>query len=1247
MDLLYTMIIFPLEFIIEWTLEWAFSISDSYGFSLVVVSALVSIGGLPLYHIAEKWQDAERAIQKKMKYKIDEFKSVLKGYELHACLNTLYRQNGYHPIYAVRTSFGILIQIPFFFAAYHLLSNYEVLNGISFLLMDDLGAPDQMLSTPFGSINVLPFLMTIINIGSSFVYGKKGGIRENLQLYGIALFFLVFLYNSPSGLLFYWTLNNLFGLGKNVGYSLIENRSQKTPWIKKQREWFVTLAAKVDLIKPTYWVLIVFAILTLIGHLFLNEKSFNYGSVPEYGYAIQLFSLFVIALFQVTSLFTSSSITIETRVLRVGLSISFVVIFVMGIIAYFTKSKGLELQKAYLFWPFFITGILIAITIVRSVFLKIEKPLLQGISEIDSHRLYWYGAITILFLLLVGAPLGVLDSGSLSDFSNTLFYYIEPLIGLFSVGLFLLILLYITLTESTRKAVGLFFALIAICIVLNHFLFTGDYGDMSNFVFQTKLSIPSIDSVLNGVVCAIAVVIVLTLVYWKKTVIVRKILLICMIAVFGLGIFNAIGFSNKRIGLDHSDKKKLGTLIELSGEGKNVVILMLDRLIGGYIPYAFDMVPEFKEKLKGFAWHPKSISEGTFTITGLPAIVGGYDYRIDSLNSTRTDMPLKKKMDEAFRILPYNFTRAGFKSTLIGPSLMIDKKDKQFIEKTKIKQPIGKYNDLWSQEFGKYIPKEDVHEKLIQFGLFRSVPVAFRKGLYNKGKWLGEHTMKLKRSGVKTDGVTIHPTHGEMRATLNHWSVLEFLPQVTKISKDTTGRFYLMTNNLPHEPWSINADLELDFDGEITFPDSIYAALDSNVLSLKHLYGTVSALKLVSQWIDWLQKKGVYDNTRIIIVSDHGRNVYNPMFNTQKVPLEKGEKRSSLAHFANYELAWFHNGFMVKDFNATGPLTIDSAFRITADVPAIALDGIIDGINPFTQHPIRKEPRMFPYTVGYHDWQMKNQGKYALKMLQHYTLYNDGMFDALNWSGHLKRDDVPSKLGAQGTKVFITNVTRSITEQADFSFTIEANGAYTLEIYVESFYGLEKTRPVLFSHKGKDVVIASDKLFHGVNLVHVDIYDQDKKQIRSFVYDVFKEKKGVFQLPVKKLSGTQGWGSLKVNSSVDGKSLRVGSIDYTQGFGSHTNSRYALALHNSYSTLKFAHGMSGHIGCGDGAEFKLEVDGKLVYRKVSLHEKDIVKGSVSILGADSLVFITKKQKNGKCDHTNWVNPILLKEGAND
>jgi membrane protein insertase Oxa1/YidC/SpoIIIJ len=57
--------------------------------------------------------------------------------------------------------------------------------------------------------------MTFVNIISSYIYAANLGKNDKVQLWMLALLFLVLLYNSPSALVFYWTLNNIFSLVKN------------------------------------------------------------------------------------------------------------------------------------------------------------------------------------------------------------------------------------------------------------------------------------------------------------------------------------------------------------------------------------------------------------------------------------------------------------------------------------------------------------------------------------------------------------------------------------------------------------------------------------------------------------------------------------------------------------------------------------------------------------------------------------------------------------------------------------------------------------------------------------------------------------------------------------------------------------------------------------------------------------------------------------------------------------------------
>jgi membrane protein insertase Oxa1/YidC/SpoIIIJ len=82
---------------------------DNKVISIIGVSVIVTLCIMPLYFIAEKWQQAERDLQKKFIPKVDEIKTVFKGDEQYMILSTYNRQNHYHPLYALRNSFSILI----------------------------------------------------------------------------------------------------------------------------------------------------------------------------------------------------------------------------------------------------------------------------------------------------------------------------------------------------------------------------------------------------------------------------------------------------------------------------------------------------------------------------------------------------------------------------------------------------------------------------------------------------------------------------------------------------------------------------------------------------------------------------------------------------------------------------------------------------------------------------------------------------------------------------------------------------------------------------------------------------------------------------------------------------------------------------------------------------------------------------------------------------------------------------------
>ena len=218
--LLHTLIIYPLYLTIEVIYRLFLKITMNQGFSVIGVSVGITLLCLPLYAVAEHWQQVERDIQKKMKPDLDHIKDAFKGDERYMMTQAYYRQNHYSPIMALRSSFGLLIQVPFFMAAYQFLSQLETLKGVSFLFIKDMGVPDATFHIGSFPVNVLPIAMTLINMVAGIVYTKGLALREKIQVHGMAIIFLAILYNSPSGLVVYWTMNNVFSLVKNVFYKL-------------------------------------------------------------------------------------------------------------------------------------------------------------------------------------------------------------------------------------------------------------------------------------------------------------------------------------------------------------------------------------------------------------------------------------------------------------------------------------------------------------------------------------------------------------------------------------------------------------------------------------------------------------------------------------------------------------------------------------------------------------------------------------------------------------------------------------------------------------------------------------------------------------------------------------------------------------------------------------------------------------------------------------------------------------------
>jgi len=882
-NILYTIIIYPITQILEFTFFFSQKLFKESGISIVFISIVISVLCLPLYDVAEKWQRLERDIRKKLKTKADKIKKVFNGDEQYMILSTYYRQNHYHPIYALRSSIGLLIQIPFFIAAYSFLSHLEIIKNVPFFFIKDLGSPDALLSIGGFTLNILPIAMTLINCLAGEIYIKGLPIRDKIQLYGMAFIFLILLYNSPAALVLYWTMNNIFSLFKNTYYR-----------IKYKYKHYILLG----LFSLCFILLAAFCIIKL-----------SYNTKAQKLVIVSLFAALVPWLFVILKKQFSKIINIKYE------SSKTFIIFLLSVL---------------LIWS--ILGFFIPTQLIAS------SP--QEFSFID-------------------------------DYTNPLYFIFNTVIQVFGLFVFWPICLYFLFPDNIKKYFPVFFIAFFLSILVNVFLFPGNYGLISiNFVYNMSPRHLNNEILFNLFIMLIPLATTLILCLQKNKNVILIPLSLCLFSLLSISCVNINKINNsfnelkKYYVKEKKQVQNVSPLSSISRTGKNVVVIMLDRAISVFIPYIFEESPELKEIYSGFTFFPNTVSFNGYTRLGSPPLFGGYEYTPEEINK-RKDIKLVEKHNQSLLMLPRIFSENGFSVCVMDPpyanyNWKIDLNI--FNDYPDIKAYItdSKYTDFWLEDHNFMLIKtgDVIKRNMLWYSLVKGMPLLLRQPLYMDGNWC---------SPVSNHGI---------RLTLNGYAVLDYLPKLIEITDNKINTALIMTNNTTHENSFLQAPKYIPVNAVTNYGNSRFAK--------QHAYHVnAAAIKRLADWFVLLKKENVYDNTRIILVSDHGPE---PNFIT-KIGLP-------------FNVDQFNPLLLVKDFNANSEFKTDMTFMTNADVPYLALNNLIENpVNPFTGNEISIEKKKEPlYIVISGSIHIRNKNEYQFGFNPNIDYYvHDNIFKAENW----------------------------------------------------------------------------------------------------------------------------------------------------------------------------------------------------------------------------------------------------------
>ena len=209
-----------------------YEVVGNEGVAILLLAPCVKLLMRPLTATAERWQRGVNATRSQLQPRIDEIKASSSGAERSQRLFALHREHGVSPFYGLKSLLGVLIQIPVFIAAYHMLDENFALSHVSFLWIADLAEPDRVATLPFAipffgdSLNLLPFVMSAVTLLSSRLH-DDGTLapellrRQRYSLYGMAFAFFALFYSFPAGMVLYWTSNNLVALARDFVSRLI------------------------------------------------------------------------------------------------------------------------------------------------------------------------------------------------------------------------------------------------------------------------------------------------------------------------------------------------------------------------------------------------------------------------------------------------------------------------------------------------------------------------------------------------------------------------------------------------------------------------------------------------------------------------------------------------------------------------------------------------------------------------------------------------------------------------------------------------------------------------------------------------------------------------------------------------------------------------------------------------------------------------------------------------------------------
>lgn len=185
-------------------MNWLYWIIPNYGVAIILMTVVIKLLLWPLTAKAAKSAKKMSKIQAPLKELREKYKDNQQKLQQETL--KLFKANRVNPLAGC---LPILVQIPIFLALFWMLRSASELRFADFLWIRDLSQPDTIFSIAGFPINPLPLLMTVSMIYQMRMTTVSMDSTQAKIFKFMPFIFLIFCYGFSSGLVLYWTVQNL------------------------------------------------------------------------------------------------------------------------------------------------------------------------------------------------------------------------------------------------------------------------------------------------------------------------------------------------------------------------------------------------------------------------------------------------------------------------------------------------------------------------------------------------------------------------------------------------------------------------------------------------------------------------------------------------------------------------------------------------------------------------------------------------------------------------------------------------------------------------------------------------------------------------------------------------------------------------------------------------------------------------------------------------------------------------------